>query len=99
MISRAELENAIREYENAPNNYSNCEKLATFYALYDHMYGAEPVVGEETVQYEGKSEFADTIKGTDPQTSWAVMDELMDALSVLQPKLYQGTLDKIRTIE
>ena len=96
MISRSELENAIREYEDAPNNYSNCEKLATFYALYDHMYGAEPVIGEESVQYEGKSEFADTVRGKEPQAAWGVMDELMDALSVLQPKLYQGALEKLR---
>ena len=94
MISKAELENAIREYEDAPNNYSNCEKLATFYCLYDHMYGAEPR-GENVVAYKGKSEFADAINGKDPTQTWAVMEELMDALSVLNPKLYQSALDKI----
>ena len=94
MISKAELENAIEEYEAAPNNYSNCEKLATFYTLYDHMYGAEPR-GEDVVVYQGKSEFADVVNGIDPSHAWAVMDELMDALSVLNPKLYRGALDKL----
>lgn len=94
MITRAELESAIADYESAPNNYSNCEKLATFYTLYDHMYGAEPK-GEEVVAYRGKSEFADAVVGKAPQHAWAVMDELMDALSVLNPKLYRGALDKL----
>ena len=94
MISKTELENAIREYEAAPNNYSNCEKLATFYTLYNYMYGAEPS-GEEIVVYNGKSEFADVIRGKDPGKAWAVMDELMDAISVLNPKLYRSALDKL----
>ena len=99
MISKTELENAIRNYEDAPNNYSNCEKLATFYILYDRMYGAMPESEGEAVAYDGKSEFADTVKGKEPQSAWAVIDELMDALSVLQPKLYNGTLDKLREID
>lgn len=97
MISKTELENAIKEYENAPGNYSNCEKLATFYALHDHLYGGEPV-GEEIVSVEGKSEFANAVTGKRPKEAWAVIDELMDALSVLNPRLYQGTLDKIREL-
>ena len=99
MISKAELETAIRSYEDAPNNYSNCEKLATFYTLYDRMYGAQPVNEGVAVGYSGKSEFADVVHGKDPDAAWAVMDELLDALSVLQPKLYNGTLDKLREIE
>ena len=94
MITRTELETAIREYESVPNTYSNCEKLATFYTLYDHMYGAEPR-GEEKVVFKGKSEFAEVVNGTAPMHAWAVMEELMDALSVLNPKLYQGALDKL----
>ena len=98
MISKAELESAIHEYEAAPNNYSNCEKLATFYSLYDHMYGAEPI-REKAVEYHGKSEFADIVNGIDPTHAWSVMDELMDAISVLNPKLYRGALDKLREEE
>ena len=94
MITRTELETAIKEYEAAPNMYSNCEKLATFYILYDHMYGAEPR-GEEKVVFKGKGEFADAVNGAEPSHAWAVMEELMDALSVLNPKLYRGALDKL----
>lgn len=94
MISKAELETAIREYEAAPNTYSNCEKLATFYTIYGYMYGAEPK-GEEVVAYSGKSEFADAVRGQAPDKAWAVMDELMDAISVLNPKLYRSALDKL----
>ena len=98
MISKTELESAIRSYEDAQNSYSNCEKLATFYILYDHMYGARPI-GEVAVEYTGKSDFANIVHGKDPESVWAVMDELMDALSVLNPNLYRGTIEKIQEME
>lgn len=99
MISKSELENAIKEYEDAPNTYSNCEKLVTFYTLYDKLYGERIPVGEEVVSYRGKSEFAENVGGTDPAKAWAVMDELMDALSVLNPKLYQSALEKVKDLQ
>ena len=101
MFSRSELLNAIQELESAPATYQNAEKLATFYALYDHLYiHKEPENRIETVRevtidrYDG-SEFYEAISGQKAAQVWAVVDELMATLQALQPKLYQATIDKI----
>lgn len=41
MISEKELRREIEEYENAQPNYQICEKLATLYIIYDHLYGVK----------------------------------------------------------
>lgn len=35
------------------------------------------------------------IYGMDSNTAWSIVDELMDTLSVVNPKLYKGVLRKI----
>ena len=102
MFSKIELMNAIDELEHAPATYQNAEKLAVFYLLFDHLYvEKEPVnriepVREVTIdKYEG-SEFFDAISSKDAAQVWGVLDELMATIQVLQPKLYQATIDKIR---
>lgn len=102
MFSKNELINAIDELEHAPATYQNAEKLAVFYLLYDHLYiEKEPVnrfeqVKEVTInRYEG-SEFFEAISDKDAAQVWQVLDELMATIQMLQPKLYQATIDKIR---
>ena len=50
MIAKTELEKAIDECEHLPTSYQNCEKLATFYAIYDHLY-AEKEPKEQKAVY------------------------------------------------
>jgi len=101
MFSKKELLNAIDELERSPATYQNAEKLAVFYLLYDHLYiDKEPVnrfeqVREVTInRYEG-SEFYEAISGQNSDKVWAVINELMATVQVLEPRLYQATLDKI----
>ena len=102
MFSKSELINAIDELEHAPATYQNAEKLAVFYLLYDHLYiQKEPInriepVKEVTInRYEG-SEFYEVISGKEAAHVWQVIDELMATIQMLQPKLYQATIEKIR---
>ena len=104
MFSKNELLNAIDELEKAPATYQNAEKLAVFYLLFDHLYvQKEPVNRFESVKevtidrYEG-SEFYEAISGHEAAQVWAVLDELMATLQLLQPKLYRATIDKIKGI-
>lgn len=99
MLSQRELENAIRECEQGNGSYQNCEKLATLYTLYDHLF-AEPepraVRPDEVVIGDyGMSDFLSMIQGKKAEDVWAVMDELMSALQVTNPRLYNGVLRKI----
>lgn len=102
MFSKNELLDAIDELEMSPATYQNAEKLATFYLLYDHLYvQKEPVnrfeqVREVTInKYEG-SELYKAISGQNAAAVWAVIDELMATLQLLQPKLYRATIDKLK---
>ncbi|MGJ1042771.1 hypothetical protein ACR77V_13105 [Staphylococcus epidermidis] len=102
MFSKNELLDAIDELEMSPSTYQNAEKLATFYLLYDHLYvKKEPVsrveqIDEVIISEYGDTEFYRAIAGMNSEDAWAVMNELMEAVKALQPKLYQATIEKLR---
>ncbi len=107
MITEQDLQEAIAECEGQRNpNANTCIKLAAFYILKDHMFDTpapEPIeysfasapTQSDVVQYDGESEFAHAVNGMASTRVWAVMDELMDALSVINPRLYDGVMRKI----
>lgn len=94
MISKRELEQAIRECEDGRVSYQNCEKLATFYTLYDHLYAEYPQ--EEVMdQPRIESKVLEIAGNKDAVEVWALVDELVDAVQVLNPKLYQNFIAKL----
>ena len=102
MFSQKELVNAINELENSPATYQNAEKLATFYLLYEHLFvDKEPQnrverIEEVTIDRYGSSEFYEAIAGKNAAQVWAVVDELMNAVQALQPRLYRATIDRLK---
>jgi hypothetical protein len=98
MLSKRELTEVISELEESPRSYQDCAKLATFYSLYDHLY-PEVMQGysgqAETVSGYGDSEFLRAIAGKDTAFAWGLMDELMSAIKVLNPRLYDSVLRKL----
>ena len=102
MFSKNELLDAIDDLEMAPATYQNAEKLATFYALYDHLYVREvsknlvEMTREVTIDRYGDTEFLKAIDGMDAEKAWKIMDELMTTLMALQRKLYDATIDRIQ---
>lgn len=103
MFSKNELLDAIEELETSPATYQNAEKLATFYLLYDHLYiEKEPInrielTREVTIHRYGDSEFLEAISDKNAEGIWMLMDELMETLRALNPRLYQATIDRIKT--
>ena len=95
MITRRELDSAIRECEDLPASYGNCEKLAVFYTILDHAFGESEQTVKQTVEDVGGSDFLQAVKGKDPEKMWLVMDELMDTLLVTNPRLYDGVMRMI----
>ncbi|MDE6673079.1 MAG: hypothetical protein K2K16_12955 [Ruminococcus sp.] len=98
MLTQRELIDAIRECENAPVSYQNCQRLATFYGIYDHMFPPEVQTGikaEKVIEDYGKSDFLLSVGGKNAEKVWNVMDELMSTLQAVNPKLYEGVLRKI----
>ena len=110
MITEKDLQEAIAECqgERSPNA-NTCIKLAAFYTIRNEMFGksdqpeptysfaaepAEPV--ENTIDYYSDTEFSHVIDGRHPDDIWPIMDELMSTLQVLQPRLYDGVMRKLR---
>ena len=110
MITEHDLQEAIAECQGQRNpNASTCIKLAAFYVIMDHLKGEQvpetysyspapfPQSTEPTakISHYGESEFLEAIAGKDSEKIWLIMDDLMSALSVLNPKLYDSVLQKI----
>lgn len=108
MITEQDLMEAIAECQGQRNpNSSTCIKLASFYTILDHLkegserselprysFSASPEV--EIITYQGDSEFADLIHGMEPNRVWEVVEELMTTLAVINPRLYNGIIRKIK---
>lgn len=108
MITEQALQEAIAECHGERNpNANTCMKLAAYYTIRDHLeaQGNAPVLPgrsfapeppqPETIQWEGDSEFARTIRGLPVSYIMPIMDELMEAVQVLQPRLYNGVIRKL----
>ena len=91
MINRKDLEIAVRELERSEPTYQTCSKLADLYIILDHL--KSPVS-----YYESGSEFMKAITGKDIKKVLGVMEELMEATQVLNPKLYENVLIRVKEL-
>ena len=111
MISEKELLDAIDECQyKLPNNFTTCEKLAVFYTILDHLKKAEdsfePMKSadpapepEKVIGSYGTTEFYLAVGGKESSKVWSIFGELMDALKVLNPKLYSRTIERLTAVE
>lgn len=114
MLDEAEIRKEIARLEYEESSYPNYAKLANLYVIRDKMQGAEnardkfvgyysgapaPVTAElATVGEYGDSEFLLAVAGKDPAKAWTVVDELMDTLSLVNRKVYDSVLRKIKSM-
>ena len=114
MINKEELDRAIAEHESGGASYSNCERLAWLYIIRDHMkeghqdkpaehreHTAEPYklnAPPDHIKNDGNSDFLKAINGKDTKKVISVMDELMEALQLIQPRMYDAVLIKIKDL-
>lgn len=61
-----------------------------------HSEVAAPI--NETLGRYGDSEFLRAVEGLDPEMAWAVMDEHMDALHIVNPRAYDGVMRKLHNV-
>lgn len=92
MPTEDELLKAIKSLEAGETSFEVCHKLAVYYYLYDKYYN------RIQTKYASDSEFMEAIIDIDIDTLLATVDELMDCVAVINPKLYQNVLDKLRGI-
>lgn len=94
MLNIDEIEKTILDLEKHDTTYSTCERLAWLYIVRDHLTGQEqkqPV----PLSVSGDSEFLRAVNGKESVSAWAVMDDLMDTLQVVNPRVYQSVMRKI----
>lgn len=93
-------------------NANTAIKLAAFLTIQREMFGtpeiptysyaAEPpkndfnYSGADSVGDYGQSDFLQAVRGKDPAQMWGVMDELMDTLKMVNERVYNGVMRKLR---
>lgn len=106
MITERDLDEAIAACQGKINpNANDCIKLAAFFTIKNELfpkrkelpelptYSLDPApISDSIVNYDSGSEFSKVINGRRSADVWAVVDELMDVLNAINPKLYNATL-------
>lgn len=103
MITERDLEQAIAECqgERYPNA-NTCIKLAAFYTIRNELFGKMPDYSyapapvDTHISYTSDTEFARVVDGMAPEKVWPIMDELMSAVQVMLPRLYNGVMRRLQ---
>ena len=105
MITEQDLQEAIAECQGTKNpTSSTCIKLAAFLTIREHLFGGqikdEPLrysysAEPDAINYSGKTEFADLINGRRQSEVMPVIEELVEAVHALNPRLYASVVRKL----
>ena len=87
-----EINSEIKKLENQPASYQTIERLACLYIVRDHLT-EPPVTGSDVPQ--GESDFYCACSGKSISEVMEVIDELMNVLAVLQPRIYSAVISKL----
>lgn len=107
MITKQDLDEAIAECQGQRNpNANTCIKLASFFIIRRELFKedkedeqfSQPMFsyssGENIGRY-GNSEFLEAVEGKPIENVMLVMNELMDSMQVLQPRIYDSVMRKV----
>lgn len=97
MITEQDLREAISECMGVKNpNAATCMKLASYYSILDHIATEKPQQRGTGYSYAGEqSEFLKAVLKLPEGEAWPIMDDLMNTLKVLQPRLYEGVMRRV----
>lgn len=108
MIREEDLREAIAECEGARNpNAGTCMKLAAYYAILNQKFGSHETQSIPSPQYSfaaepeiifGDSEFSQLVEEKGISKCFPVIDEMMGALEMVIPKLYNATMRKLEEL-
>ena len=108
MITEHDLKEAIAECEGTPKPTANtCIKLAAFYTILNYMKADEQpqqsvMFPQERYSYDAgvtipysDSEFSQSVESKGIDKAFGVIDELMDTLMMVNPRLYNSVMQKL----
>lgn len=93
MITRRDLLSAIETCQGQKNpNANTCIKLAAYYTILDHTPEDN---GYSYASQPSNSEFMRLIKGQNMDDVLLAIDDMMEELQVVAPKLYYETMERL----
>ncbi len=112
MLDIREIEYWISRYEQEADKLDQCVTLSALYSIRDKLLGQSskqpqiaayseapaPVPVRETLDRYGDSDFLRTVEGRDPGAAWAIMDELMETIQVIKPRVYESVMRKLERL-
>lgn len=111
MISERDLDEAIAECQGKRNpTASDCIKLSAFLQLKERMYPEKTEnptfpqqsysysAGNDVVQFTSNSEFGKLINGLEISQILPLIDDLVETVKVVSPKLYNAFMGKIKAL-
>ena len=109
MFTHAELLDAIDQIQSGKHTIQNCERLAAIYTVLDHLYQEnKPMMvdlgysNDNKIESEignyGSTRFLESITGKSAKDVWLLMDELVSALIVLNPRLANNFFEKLNNL-
>ena len=104
MITQRDIDAAIAECQGKRNpDAKTCIMLAAFYTIRREMFpeesrpeysfAAAPI--RNSIDYDSGSDFSKAISGKDQNDVISLMDDLMNTLSIIQPRLYAAVMDRL----
>ena len=113
MITEKDLLEAIAECQGTRNpNANTCIKLASFYTILDHVKEQEKQVemypyyisssshdAHADEKYESDSEFGRLVTSVNAYDAMLTIDELMETLRIMQPRLYDAFIRKLTALK
>lgn len=110
MITEQDLREAIAECEGRRHpDASTCVKLAAFYTILNNMAEKDATPERKTesggysfqagpgIQY-GASEFSGIVQQKGIDRAWPIIEEIMEVLAVVEPKMYESAMRKLGAI-
>lgn len=115
MVDVREIDGAIAEIENSELTMTRVKNLAALYVvknqqLADVSHAPQKAERQEPVRYYeaaepstraavGGSDFLQAVSNVDTTAALNVLDELMSALYVANPKVYNGVMRKLERLQ
>ena len=102
MVDLDIINGTIAEWEAKELTFVVVERLAWLYIVRDHaLIKAKDEEGEDivimpSVAISSGSEFMEACEKADNVKVWSIMDELMNTIKIMQPRLYDATIAKLK---
>lgn len=102
MIDYSEIEKTLLESEaNYDTSFAALNKIAPLYCamLYKMLSSKTAVSQPEPLDVSGDSDFLSAVSGKNSVEIFAIMDELMETIKIVNSKLYLAVMKKLDAIE